>query len=84
MAQKGRQIDLLIQTERTLFVVEIKRQAKIDGSIISEVEAKLRAFKHDRRMSVRTALVYDGDLVASVPASRFFDFLSPAKERFSL
>ena len=56
----------------------------IDGSIISEVEAKLRAFKHDRRMSVRTALVYDGDLVASVPASRFFDFLIPAKELFSL
>ena len=80
--QKGCQIDLLIQTERTLFVVEIKRQTKIDGSIISEVEAKLKAFKHSRRMSVRTALVYDGDLVASVPASRFFDFLIPAKELF--
>ena len=81
---KGCQIDLLIQTERTLFVVEIKRRAKIDHSIIAEVEDKIRAFKHDKRLSVRTALVYDGNLVASVPASRFFDFLIPAEELFGL
>lgn len=82
--RKGCQIDLLIQTERTLFVVEIKRRKEIDHSIISEVEDKVRSFKYDRRQSVRTALVYDGDLVASVPASRYFDFLIPAEELFGL
>ena len=78
------QIDLLIQTERTLFVVEIKRCKEIDHSIISEVEDKVKSLKYDHRQSVRTALVYDGDLVASVPASRYFDFLISAEELFGL
>ena len=82
--RKGCQIDLLIQTERTLFVVEIKRCKEIDHSIISEVEDKVKALKYDHRQSVRTALVYDGDLVASVPASRYFDFLISAEELFGL
>ena len=82
--RKGCQIDLLIQTERTLFVVEIKRCKEIDHSIISEVEDKVMSLKYDHRQSVRTALVYDGDLVASVPASRYFDFLISAEELFGL
>ena len=82
--RKGCQIDLLIQTERTLFVVEIKRCKEIDHSIISEVEDKVKSLKYDHRQSVRTALVYDGDLVASVPASRYFDFLISAEELFGL
>ena len=82
--RKGCQIDLLIQTERTLFVVEIKRCKEIDHSIISEVEDKVMSLKYDQRQSVRTALVYDGDLVASVPASRYFDFLISVEELFGL
>lgn len=75
---RGCQIDLLIRTERMLMVVEIKRQKQIGHDIIAEVEEKVRRLRYDKRLSIRTALVYDGRLAASVPADRYFDFIVPA------
>ena len=75
---QGCQIDLLIRTERMLMIVEIKRQKQIGHGIIAEVEEKVRRLRVDRRLSIRTALVYDGQLTASVPADRYFDFIVPA------
>ena len=75
---QGCQIDLLIRTERMLMIVEIKRQKQICHGIIAEVEGKVRRLRADRRLSIRTALVYDGQLTASVPADRYFDFIVPA------
>lgn len=75
---RGCQIDLLIRTERMLMVVEIKRRREIGHGIIAEVEEKVRRLRHDKRLSIRTALVYDGNLSASVPADRYFDFIVPA------
>lgn len=72
------QIDLLIRTERMLMVVEIKRRKVIAHGIIDEVAEKVRRLRHDKRLSVRTALVYAGELAASVPADRYFDFIVPA------
>ena len=43
-------------------------------------EEKVRRLRYDRRLSIRTALVYDGHLSASVPADRYFDFIVPADE----
>lgn len=77
---RGCQIDLLIRTERMLMVVEIKRKKQIGHDIIAEVEEKVRRLRYDRRLSIRTALVYDGHLSASVPADRYFDFIVPADE----
>jgi len=78
LRNKGCQIDLLIRTARTLFVVEIKRKKQIGHGIIEEVAEKVRRLKHDKALSVRTALVYDGELAKSVPADRYFDFIVPA------
>ena len=75
---RGCQVDLLIRTERMLMVVEIKRQKQIPHGIIDEVAEKVRRLRHDGRLSVRTALVYDGELVKSVPADRYFDFIVSA------
>ena len=75
---RGCQIDLLIRTERMLMVVEIKRKKEIGHEIIAEVEEKVRRLRYDKRLSIRTALVYDGRLSASVPADRYFDFIVPA------
>ena len=72
------QIDLLIRTERTLMVVEIKRQREIRHDVVDEVSDKVRKLKYDKRLSVRTALVYDGHLSASVPADRYFDYIIPS------
>ena len=76
----GCQIDLLIRTERMLMVVEIKRQREIRHEIVAEVAEKVRRLKYDRSLSIRTALVYDGHLSASIPADRYFDFIVPAEK----
>lgn len=77
---EGCQIDLLIRTERTLIVVEIKRQREIRHEVVDEVAEKIRKLKYDKKLSVRTALVYDGHLSASIPADRYFDFIVPAED----
>jgi len=77
---KGCQIDLLIQTRKTLFVVEIKRRRRISHGIIDEVQKKVEALAHAPELSVRTALVYEGELSPSVAADRYFDFIVPAGE----
>ena len=76
---KGCQIDLLIQTKRTALVVEIKRRKQIGHGIISDVKAKVDALEVSKNLSVRTALVYDGNLSPSVEADRYFDFVVDAK-----
>ena len=75
----GCQIDLLVQTERTAFVVEIKRRKEIGPGVMDEVKAKVDALGVPRGMSVRTVLVYDGNLSPSVEAERYFDFIIDAK-----
>ena len=82
MRNRGCQIDLLIRTERMLMVVEIKRQKQIGHDVIAEVNEKVRRLRFDKRLSIRTALVYDGQLAASVPADRYFDFIVPADKLF--
>lgn len=76
---EGCEIDLLIQTRRSVFVVEIKRRAEIRASVMDEVAEKVRRLDVPRGLSVRTALVYDGDLSPQVAAERYFDFLIPAE-----
>lgn len=80
--QRGCQIDLLIQTQRTLIVVEIKRRREIGHEVVDEVSEKVARIVHDKSLSVRTALVYDGRLSPSVEADRFFDFVIPADRLF--
>ena len=75
----GFQIDLLIQTQRSLMVVEIKRRKTISHSIIDEVERKVAGLRKLTKASIRTALIYDGDLAKSIPAEGYFDFIVPAE-----
>lgn len=81
--REGCQIDLLIQTQRMLMVVEIKRRKTIGAEIIDEVSEKVRKLKKSPTLSVRTALVYAGHLSPSVPAERYFDFIVPAESLLS-
>jgi len=75
---KGCQIDLLIQTERTAIVVEVKRRKEIGAGVIEEVKSKVDALEVSKNLSVRTALVYDGKLSPAVEAERYFDFVLDA------
>jgi hypothetical protein len=74
----GLQIDLLIQTRRSMMVVEIKRRREIGGDIVDEVAEKVKALRRMTDASIRMALVYDGHLAKTVPADGYFDFILPA------
>ena len=69
--------EILIQSRRTSYIVEIKRKNEIGRDIIEEVDAKVRCLKTRPNVSVRTALVYDGHLAPIVEADGYFDAIVP-------
>lgn len=73
----GFQIDLLVQTAGSMCLTEIKRQKKIGKEIIAEVDAKVRKISRPEGVSIRTALVYEGELSSVVEANGYFDALVP-------
>ena len=73
----GVQIDLLLQTRRTVCVVEVKRKGEIGREIIDETDAKLKALKLPAGVSARAALVYEGHLAPIVEADGYFDSIVP-------
>lgn len=79
---EGCQIDLLVQTRRTVYVVEIKRKKNIGPEVMEETAEKVRRLQVAKGMSVRTALVYDGSLSPLIEAEHGFDVLVPASRLF--
>ena len=49
-----------------------------------EVERKVSGLRRLTKASVRTALIYAGELAKSVPAEGYFDFLIPAERLLEL
>ena len=78
-ASKGCQVDLLIQTPRTAYVVEVKRMNRITSSVEDEVAEKVRRLPLRNGLSARTVLVYEGELDGCVEGSGFFDAIIPAQ-----
>lgn len=74
---QGVQIDLLLQTKRSAYVVEVKRRAEIGQEVVDEVAEKVRRLKVAPGNSIRTALVYDGHLSRTVEADGYFDAIIP-------
>ena len=77
---EGCQIDLLLQTRRSMWVVEFKRKAEIGTDIIDEVSQKVRRLGVPRGTSVRTALVYVGRLSPAVESEGYFDAVVDASK----
>lgn len=76
----GVQVDLLVQTGKSVCVVEIKRRKHLGEEVEREVCAKLNKLKVKRNVSRRTALVYEGELAQTVIDNGFFDFVIPASD----
>ena len=76
----GLQIDLLVQTRKSVYVVEIKRKRHIGESIEAEVAEKVARLRRRRGLSVRTALVYEGDLAPVVRGDGYFDAIVSAAD----
>lgn len=77
LRKKGCQVDLLIRTKHSVYVVEIKHRRTIDSSVIDEVREKVLRLPVDRGISIRTAVVYEGQLDTRVEEEGYFDFLIP-------
>jgi len=60
------QIDLLVQTDRTAWIVEVKRRRRIGREIEKDLADKIAAFPKRRGVSIRTALVHSGPLDPAV------------------
>ena len=77
---RGCQVDLLIQTARTAYVIEVKRKRFIDEEIVAEVEEKVRRLPLRKGLSARPVLVYDGELQPSVEGAGYFDAIINARQ----
>lgn len=75
--KKGCQVDLLMRTQHGLYVVEVKRRRDIGVDVVNEVRENVSALSVERGTSIRTALVYEGQLDPRVEAEAYFDFLVP-------
>ena len=75
----GCQIDLLIQTPKAAFVVEVKRKKLIGPEVEDEVRRKLRLLPVKNGKSKRPVLVYAGEVAKSIEAGGYFDALIPAR-----
>ena len=75
----GCQIDLLVQTPRTAYVVEVKRCNEIGPEIEAEVQERMRRLPLRSGMSKRPVLVYDGHLDPVVEGSGFFSAIVPGR-----
>lgn len=78
----GVQVDLLLQTPKSVYVVEVKRKGKIGTEIEEEVQRKVERLDVPRGVSVRTVLVYAGMLAPEVEENGYFDHLVPAEKLF--
>ena len=74
----GVQIDYLVQLPRCTYVFEIKRKGRIGRSVEDEVQQKIERLKLPRDRSVKTVLVYDGELDVGIEEDGFFDYVVPA------
>lgn len=66
------QIDLLLQTKHTDYLVEIKRRETLGEEVVGEVQERARKLKVKRGVSVIPVLVYAGRLSKRVPADGYF------------
>ena len=80
----GCQIDLLVQTRRMHYVVEIKRRDSIGEWVVTDVEEKMAKLKTSRTVSVVPVLVYDGRLSKRVTADGYFGWTISAQEMLGL
>lgn len=81
---RGVQVDLLLQTRRSLCLVEVKRKREIGREVIEEMQEKVGRVPRREGMSVKTALVYEGHLAPIVEADGYFDAIVPFRQLLGL
>jgi AAA+ ATPase superfamily predicted ATPase len=75
--RRGCQIDLLLRTKRSVYVVEAKFRERIRKSVVEEIREKVERLDVSKKTPVRTALIYQGELEAGIEEDDGIDFLIP-------
>jgi uncharacterized protein len=78
--QKACQIDLLIHTRHSLYICEMKASERITASVIDQVKEKALRLAVPKGISIRTVLIFEGEIEPSVLQQGYFDYLVPFKE----
>ena len=81
-ARKGVQIDLMLQTKTTAYIVEIKRRETIGEEVVDEINSKVAAVGFRPGIATRTVIVYDGTLHPRVRTDHLLDFIIPVERLF--
>ena len=82
--ERGCQIDLLVQTPRTAYAVEVKRCGEIGSEVEKEVLERMKRLPLRKGMSKRPVLVCDGLVAPSVEASGFFSAIVQGRRLLGL
>ena len=72
---KGVQVDMLVQLPKCIYLIEVKRMNRIPASVEQEVQRKIDRLPLKKGKSVKTVLVYDGELAPELEENGFFDHL---------
>lgn len=75
----GVQIDLLVQLPKCVYVIEIKRRGKVTRTVEDEVARKISRLALPKGKSVKTVLIYEGELDLGIEEDGFFDFVIPVE-----
>lgn len=78
--RKACQIDLLIRTRQSLYIVEMKFRKRTGAEVIDEMKEKVTRLKLPKGQSFRTVLIHSGELDPAIEASDYFDFIIAADE----
>ena len=73
--RQGCQIDLLIETSKSIFICEIKYKKKMGKEVVKEIENKLKALKTGQSLkglNIFKVLIYSGTLSKDLHASDCF------------
>ncbi len=71
----GSQIDLMLRTKSAVYVFEIKFRKSVGFSVMDEVREKVKRLNVDSSLSVRTGLIYQGELDPKIPEADYFDHI---------
>ena len=71
------QVDVMLRTRRALYLFEVKFRDKIGTSVMDEMQRKLARLRLPSSLSVRTGLIYEGELHPDIETSDHFEFLLP-------
>lgn len=74
------QIDLLIRTRQSLYIVEMKFRKMTGPEMIDQMKEKVARLKLPKGQSFRTVLLHSGGIDPAIEASDYFDFIIPADE----